>query len=60
MLELFIRRRRPKLAFWKENDMKRFGVLLALAALGAAVAASGLGCPASSKATTPDPFQFHS
>src|SRR5580704_7763389 len=30
-----------KLAFWKENDMKRFGVLLALAALGAAVAASG-------------------
>src|SRR6202171_5874117 len=26
---------------WKENDMKRFGVLLASAALGAAVAASG-------------------
>jgi hypothetical protein len=30
-----------KMAFWKENDMKRFGVLLASAALGAAVAASG-------------------
>jgi hypothetical protein len=29
------------MAFWKENDMKRFGVLLASAALGAAVAASG-------------------
>src|SRR5580692_12794280 len=30
-----------KMAFWKENDMKRFGVLLASAALGAAVAATG-------------------
>jgi hypothetical protein len=29
------------MAFWKENDMKRFGVLLASAALGAAVAATG-------------------
>jgi hypothetical protein len=27
-----------KMAFWKEDDMKRFGVLLASAALGAAVA----------------------
>jgi hypothetical protein len=26
------------MAFWKEDDMKRFGVLLASAALGAAVA----------------------
>src|SRR6202048_642832 len=30
-----------QMAFWKENDMKRFGVLLASAARGAAVAASG-------------------
>src|SRR6202040_1033982 len=30
-----------KMAFWKENDMKRFGVLLASAALGAALAAGG-------------------
>src|SRR4029077_1940640 len=30
-----------KMAFCKENDMKRFGVLLASAALGAAVAATG-------------------